>query len=203
MARGGGYRNSATVRRSPPGSTGSPSTPPTWPMRRPWPAAAYEAQKKPAGVNGRTETVALSTDPAVPRATRSPVRLVLGASPEEALCSRQGGGEGGMAAEEFLCGQGGSRRVGSAGAVHSSAGMGGGGGEVEARDGGLGPACPGHRPEDQLLVCGGGAAVDRSADHPGAANTGRRHRRHPECQRRGPRLAGPLPGPYRPWPTLR
>lgn len=39
---------------------------PTWPMRRLWMAAAYEAHKKPAWVNGCIETVALSTGPTVP-----------------------------------------------------------------------------------------------------------------------------------------
>lgn len=39
---------------------------PTWPMRRLWAAAAYEAHKKPAWVDRCIKTVALSTGPAVP-----------------------------------------------------------------------------------------------------------------------------------------
>ncbi|TJZ96755.1 sigma-70 family RNA polymerase sigma factor [Actinacidiphila oryziradicis] len=39
---------------------------PTWPMRRLWAAAAFEAQKKPAWVKGCIATVAISTGPAVP-----------------------------------------------------------------------------------------------------------------------------------------
>lgn len=38
----------------------------TWPMRRLWVAAAYEAHKKPAWVDRCIETVAISTGPAIP-----------------------------------------------------------------------------------------------------------------------------------------
>lgn len=60
--------------------------------------------------------------------------------------------------------QRGARGVGTGGAVHTTAGVGSGGGQVQAGDGGLGASGAGQGPEEGLLVQGGGAAVDGAAD---------------------------------------
>ena len=64
------------------------------------------------------------------------------------------------------CGSGG---VGAAGAVDAAAGVRGCGSQIQAVDGGFGPAETWDGPEDQLLVQCGGAAVEGSADEVGVA----------------------------------
>ncbi len=63
--------------------------------------------------------------------------------------------------------EGGPGGVHAGGAVHATSGVGGGGPEVKPPDRGLGPAEAGDRPEDQLLVELGGAAVERAAQQVG------------------------------------
>src|SRR5687768_93195 len=54
--------------------------------------------------------------------------------------------------------------VGATGPVHPASWVGRRRPEVEAADRGLGPPESRHRAEEELLLQGGGAAVDRSAD---------------------------------------
>ncbi|GAA3373115.1 hypothetical protein GCM10017750_01160 [Streptomyces racemochromogenes] len=63
--------------------------------------------------------------------------------------------------------EGGAGGVEAGGAVDPTAGVGGGGGEVETRDRSGGPAAAGYRAEDQLLVEVGGALVDGAAGQRG------------------------------------
>ena len=70
---------------------------------------------------------------------------------------------------EPVVGERGSGGVGAAGAVHSAAGVCGGGAEIEPADGGSGPAEAGDGPEDELLVECGGACVEGAADEVGVA----------------------------------
>ena len=93
--------------------------------------------------------------------------------------------------------EGGAGGVHPGRSVHSSAGVGGGGAEVEAGYAGLGPAQTGHGAEDQLLVQLGGAAVDGAADQVrvaalelardrGCDARGRRSRSRERASRSGP-----------------
>ena len=68
-----------------------------------------------------------------------------------------------------MVGHRGACRVVARGPVDASAGVGRGRAEVEAGDAGLGATEAWHRPEDQLLLELGGAAVDGTADQVGVA----------------------------------
>ena len=72
-------------------------------------------------------------------------------------------------------------------AVDAAAGVRGGRAEVEAGDPGLGPAEPGDRAEDQLLVQLGGAAVDRAADEVGVAGLELARPEDPRASTRDPK----------------
>ena len=92
--------------------------------------------------------------------------------------------------------QRGPGRVGPRAAVHPAAGMGGRAGQVEPVDRGLGPAEPGQRPEDQLLVDAGGSAADRAVVQVGVRALQVQRRLHDAGQDRS-RKPGALPFDHR------
>ena len=87
------------------------------------------------------------------------------------------------------------RRSMPGGAVHAAARVRRRRAEVQAGDPRLGAAQPGHRPEDQLLVQLGGAAVDRAADQVGVARLELARAQHAAGAGRATRSRGPALDP--------